>query len=1340
MRYLKVAAVAALVLLMAAAVFADNCPACGADVDPGAETCPACGFKIEKEETTGQDAAAAAKKLYEETVAAVKRSQDHSGNLKMIETSKAKLAGTEWAAKLDPLFAEEQKAAKAQADAAQAAFEARMAAKREYGAVVATTRKSRDYAANVAKIEALIPKLEGTPEQAQARSLLAEQKKLLKQKMDTASAREKAERQKYFKTLGKQVRRERDPKVAMKLIEDGLVKLQGTKFEAQLSQMAADTKKAIEAAAAAGRENAGKEAYNSARSKVRTVKSSTEKLELLEAAAAKMKGTRYEGKLDSMIAATKKAMETETASVAEAERLAAERRKSYDEVVAAVGASEDHKANITSLQKVARSLRGTEYEEKLLAMVDVHKRLLTEKRAKPEPTTGPAATTEMSAGEKAAKKLYDYLARKVKTSKDHAANMKSLEEGLTDLAGTPYEPRLKRLLATEKRLAERATAASDADAKAQAEAAKREAQRLYNSVRSKVRRSRDRAANVKMLEEAIAKLAGTDLDGKLDSTLAAEKAALAKETVAAKADADAKAKADAEAKAKADAEAQARADADRKAGDEKKLFDSTVAAVKASEDYAANIASLEKAAGTLKGTAYERKLTGMVADQRKQLDRKQKAMAAADAAAAREASKKLYNDLRAKVRASSDHAANIGALEDGLKKLTGTTYEKTVKKMLETEKKAAERALAAAKTEEAAKARAEAEAKARADAEAKRKAEAEAAAAKKAAENIYNSVRGKVRRSKDRAGNVKSLEEALTKLKGTAYETKVAGMLDSEKKLLAREAASAAEDADAKAKAEAEAKLRAEAEAAQKAKEEAEAKARAETEAKARADARTATAAQKKLFDQAVGLVKISDDHSANIVTLETAATALKGSTFEAKLTAMIAGERKAIEDAKTQAAAAEAAEAAAAVKRTFDSLSAKVRASEDHTANIAALEDGLKKLAGTDYERRVNRLLDGEKRALTRAVAAAGAADKKRAEAAAKKAYESALSGIRRSKDHVANLKTLEAAAAKLVGTRYEGRLESQIDAEKAAVEKAVADAEVKAQAEAAAKKLSADVLAQVKASQDYNANIKALESAIKRLAGTAHLASLDRELGAQKSARAIAMRAEHERIYKNTLAMVRKSDKHDENARLLRRAAEKLGGSRWESKLKSMAADEAAKHEQILALKKREVEEAQAREKAAAEQEQEVQTAKTKQENAPEALMRKAKGFGRSDPDAAIAAYQTVMRLKDTKGRYHPLAKEAAYAIAEIYAGQRKREFEPREATNLRSPNNWSLAARYFHAAAKLDSTKMSDGTYRAGQLYLKLGQRKKARLYFERAAEATRNPKIHKLALRAASQITD
>ena len=143
---------------------------------------------------------------------------------------------------------------------------------------------------------------------------------------------------------------------------------------------------------------------------------------------------------------------------------------------------------------------------------------------------------------------------------------------------------------------------------------------------------------------------------------------------------------------------------------------------------------------------------------------------------------------------------------------------------------------------------------------------------------------------------------------------------------------------------------------------------------------------------------------------------------------------------------------------------------------------------------------------------------------------------------------------------------------------------------------------------------------------------------------------------------------------------------------------------------------------------------------ENSPEAVFKKAQSTARGDAEAGVALYQAVIGMKDASGRRHPLAKQAAYAIAELYASQRKIEYDPRKASQVRSPTNWDLAARYFYAAFKLDPTKASDGMYRAGQIYLKLGQRKKARVYFERSAEYCTDPGVKKNSLRAASRIID
>ena len=191
---------------------------------------------------------------------------------------------------------------------------------------------------------------------------------------------------------------------------------------------------------------------------------------------------------------------------------------------------------------------------------------------------------------------------------------------------------------------------------------------------------------------------------------------------------------------------------------------------------------LEEGLKELNESRFASDLAGLIATEKKLLERQKekeaadaRAKAEADARAAadaeRRAREKRFADLKAGVRASRDHAANIKALEDGMKEFTAPRKSAELAKLLGVEK----RSLADQKA-----------------------AEAEAAARK-----TYDDARGLVKTARDHAATIGALEEAAGKLKGTRYEGKLAPVIAAEKKLLARQKAREAADAKAKAAADA---------------------------------------------------------------------------------------------------------------------------------------------------------------------------------------------------------------------------------------------------------------------------------------------------------------------------------------------------------------------------------------------------------------------------------------------------------------------------------------------------------------------------------------------------------
>ncbi len=714
-----------------------------------------------------------------------------------------------------------------------------------------------------------------------------------------------------------------------------------------------------------------------------------------------------------------------TKALAEAEKKARAERKAgaARRAEAARKAEDDARAAARSRTDASRKAAAAKKAEDARKAAEARK-------AEADARAGAAARAK--AERDAQQKLYDDLRSLMRSSDSHAANIKKLEDGIKALAGTSHVKSLEKLLAAEKkalarknaadakaaaakakaeadaaaaRKAEAAAAAkakTDADAKARAKAERAAQQKLYDDLRSLTRTSDDHTATITKLEDGIKTLAGTSHVKPLEKLLTAEKSALARQNAAdakaaaAKAKADAaRAKADAAAaakeKAEAEAAAKAKADAEAKAAADK-LYSEMRALVKGSDDHAANIKKLEDNAPKLVGSRYEGKLAPMISAEKKALDRKNAADAAATKAKAdadakarakaeRAAQQKLYDDLRSLTRSSDDHAVTIKKLEDGIKTLAGTSHVKPLEKLLAAEKSALARKEAADAKAAAAKTKADAAAAAKAKAEAAAAAKAKTDAdAKAAADKLYGEMRALVRDSIDHAANIKTLEESAPKLVGSRYEGKLAPMIAAEKKALARKNASDARD---------------------------------QVEAKRRA--------AELLYTTVTAEVKKSSDHPANVTLIEDAAPKLAGTTYEGRLDPLLAAEKKTIADDA-------AAKAEAKARRLYEGARSALKRGSNRAAKIRMLEMIAPKLADTRYEGKLDAPLAAERKALA-------AEEKAKIEADAKKAYDDARAAVRRSKDHAANLKALEEAAAKLLRTRYEGKLDSMIAAEKKAL-----------------------------------------------------------------------------------------------------------------------------------------------------------------------------------------------------------------------------------------------------------------------------------------------------------------
>jgi len=891
-----------------------------------------------------------AKVLYEQTIMAVKASSDHEGNVRTLEKAAKKLVGTDYEGKLDALLATEGKAAQAQADETLKALAAVMEAQTVYKELAATVRSSDDHEANIELIRKTLPKLGRTEAAFNARLLLAEQKQKIAGKLAARAALNRGANERYFKDLTARMKASSDPRAKLAMIEEGLKKLEASEFEPKLRKLAVPERRALarlEAReAAAARAEAGTSAKAAARRKAR------------EAAAAKTKAdadAKAAARLEALRAGEAKAKaEAEARARAEIERKGKE--MIFSDLRTKLALSSDHAANIKAIEDAISKLKGSRHESRLAPMIASEKRLLSrqksdeaaaakakaaaEAKAKAEAERAAAAKAaadaraKAEAGRQAQDKLYADLRSMVRSSKDHAANIKALEEAIPNLVGSRHASRLAPMIASEKKLLARQKAAAAAAAKAKAEAeararaeiARNAAEMRFNDLSATVRASSDHSANLKALAEGLKGFEGTPHEAQVQRMIDSETKLLAKQKAADAAAARAKAADDAKAKAEAERVAAARAAADAKA-----------------------MAEGERAAAA-----------------------------------------KRFSNLKAKVRGSSDREANIKAFEDGLKEFSDGRRATELARLLATEKKLL--------------------------------ADEKAAAAEAAARKTYEDARDAARKSKDHAANIKALEDAAGRIKGTRYDGRLAPMIASEKKLLARQKAAAA--AAAKAKAAADAK-------AAKAKADADARSKAEAERQAK----------EKLYNDLRAMVASSKDHAANIKALEAAVPELEGTRHESRLAPMIATEKKLLARQKAADAAAAKARAAADAKAkaeakaganadVFNEIKAMVRSSKDHASNLALLRMGLEKLKGTPYEARLAPMIAAEKKALS-------VQETAKAEGAARKAYEEARAAVRGSKDHEANLKVLQGAAKKLMRTRYEGRLDKLIKAEERALKR---------------------------------------------------------------------------------------------------------------------------------------------------------------------------------------------------------------------------------------------------------------------------------------------------------------
>jgi len=180
--------------------------------------------------------------------------------------------------------------------------------------------------------------------------------------------------------------------------------------------------------------------------------------------------------------------------------------------------------------------------------------------------------------------------------------------------------------------------------------------------------------------------------------------------------------------------------------------------------------------------------------------------------------------------------------------------------------------------------------------------------------------------------------------------------------------------------------------------------------AEAAAKARERAAGQRKLYDQAVRMVKGSADRETNVIVLDTVAAALAGSAYERSLGSLAAAQRRLIKrEADRKQAEKTAAEA-----------EAKAAAARAETEKLAALEAAKK--AEDDAARRASEAkAAAERRAAELATKAE--ARKKAAELAAKRAAERKSAEEARRKAAAEKRAAAEKAAAERAERRSAAR-----------------------------------------------------------------------------------------------------------------------------------------------------------------------------------------------------------------------------------------------------------------------------------------------------------------------------
>ncbi|MHC5053166.1 MAG: hypothetical protein ACYTKD_00435 [Planctomycetota bacterium] len=200
---------------------------------------------------------------------------------------------------------------------------------------------------------------------------------------------------------------------AMDILRETKEEVAGTKYEVSIHEQMVSREKAE-------KERLARAVYDAARRRLSEEPNAYEEnLRALKAAMEETAGTRYAASLKKMVDAREASLQLDIARGAY-ETLSKQIRKSPP----------DYDANITVAEDALAKAKGTRYEAKITSILKSQQ----ERRLE---AIGRAA--------------YDACIKQVKGSRDYAANVAELEAQKEKASGSPYEPKIDKLLAGQKK-------------------------------------------------------------------------------------------------------------------------------------------------------------------------------------------------------------------------------------------------------------------------------------------------------------------------------------------------------------------------------------------------------------------------------------------------------------------------------------------------------------------------------------------------------------------------------------------------------------------------------------------------------------------------------------------------------------------------------------------------------------------------------------------------------------------------------------------------------------------------------------------------------------------------